>query len=159
MENLKPKDAADHLENLYPRTDPVYLTEQIRETALAILSEYPREKSALKLLSVCNDALDSGDYCQARIKMIKKAYEGIDISAWPQAKGGWERAKLYEADKAEFKRIGTEILTKRKKRKPSRSELVRLIARILSPAITDKELNNMANKRSKANSGWLPGDD
>lgn len=159
VEWLPPGEAAKGLEKLYRRTDPRKLTEKIRDHALAILIEYPKEKTALKLLSVCNAALDSGDYYEGRIEGIREAYRDTDPKAWQNAKGGHNRAKLYEADKAEFKRIGTEILTKRGNQKTSRRLLTGLIARKRYPAITDEELKKLKNKCSKANSGWLPGDD
>lgn len=154
---LRPNDAADHLENLYPQTDPVYLTEQIRETALAILIQYPQEKSALSLLSVCNTALESGDYCQARIKAIKKAYAGIDISAWLQAKGGWERAKKFAAEKAKARKIANEILATRKG-KPTTRGLWRLVALKLDPDLSGAELKLATDNLRNQNKDWKPSD-
>jgi len=155
MEYLKPKDAADHLENLYPRTNPVYLTEQIRETALAILIQYPQEKSALRLLNVCNAALDSGDFCQARIRAIKKAYAGIDRSAWPQAKGGWERAKKYAVGKAKAQKIANEILLISKSM-PTTRRLWRKVAVKLYPDLVGEELKKVSDNLRNQNKNWKP---
>lgn len=115
-------------------------------------------QNAINLLHLCTHALESGVIDQDRFEDIRILYAGLDKRLIADELGRVNRAKNFDDKKAEFKRVGTEILAKRK-RKPSDSELVRLIAKQLNPKITDEKLKKMANSRAKINSGWLPGDD
>jgi hypothetical protein len=114
-------------------------------------------QNAINLLHLCTHALESGVIDQDRFEDIRILYAGLDKRLIADEIGRVNRSKNFDDKKAEFKKIGSEILTKRK-HKPSRSQLVCLIAKRLNPKITDEKLKKMANSRSKINSGWLPGD-
>lgn len=114
-------------------------------------------QDAINLLQVCTHAIESGVIDQDRFEDIRILYAGLDKRLIADEIGRVNRTKNFDDKKAEFKKIGSEILTERK-RKPSRSQLVCLIAKRLNPKITDEKLKKMANSRSKINSGWLPGD-
>jgi hypothetical protein len=127
---------------------------------LAALKEPPNIsfQNAINLLQMCTHELESGVINQDRFEEIRILYAGLDKRLIADEIGRVNRAKNFYDKKSEFKRIGAEILAERK-RKPSRSQLVCLIAKRLNPKITDEKLKKMANSRSKKNSGWLPGDD
>jgi len=183
---MKPFEEAKHFKLLFRQMDNkqrLDLVERLRGKAISILEpitepgtdlknhdhailfclkalKNPKNtpfQNAIDLLLACTHALESGVIDQDHFDNIKTFYAGLDKRLIADELGRVNRAKNFDDKKAEFKKIGSEILAKRK-RKPSPSELVRLIAKQLNPKITDEKLKKMANSRSKINSGWLPGD-
>jgi len=175
---LKPKDAAGHLRNLYPRTDPVKLTEQIREQGIAILlknpdyananlyslgtlytptpTSTPSEIAAIKLLNVCNSALDSGDFGK-HVEWIITAYAEIDESETGRATGGWIRGQQYAAGKEKARKFANEILATRKGKLTIKG-LWRLVALKLDPDLSGEELIKETDNLRNQNKDLKPSD-